>query len=247
VVYGEGAAKFYDLFGEKEDVGFYLDLARRYEGTVLELGVGTARLAIELARAGIDTWGIDNSRPMLEAARSNLEKESDPIRQRVHLEYGDVRNFDLDTTFDLVYFPSFGFDHLVTRNEQVAALGCIRRHLSPDGVYAFDLAHVPELDEKQDWFVNHKSPDRGKTIVRVGLQQTGPKRRVVKTNIWYELYEEGRMVEKYYESGESYIHEPEALKHLLEENGFHVKAMYSDHDRNPFTEDSEMMVVIAKA
>jgi len=49
MTYREGAEKYYDLFGEKQDVGFYLDLAREQGGKALELGVGTARLAIQLA------------------------------------------------------------------------------------------------------------------------------------------------------------------------------------------------------
>jgi len=95
MTYREGAEKYYDLFGEKQDVSFYLDLAREQGGKALELGVGTARLAVQLARAGVEVWGIDNSPHMLGAAKAKLAKEKPDVRSRVHLEQGDVREFDL--------------------------------------------------------------------------------------------------------------------------------------------------------
>jgi hypothetical protein len=51
------ASKFYDLFGSKQDIAFYRDLALRRRKKALELGIGTARVAIELAKAGITVWG----------------------------------------------------------------------------------------------------------------------------------------------------------------------------------------------
>ena len=51
----EGTERYYDLFGVKDDAPFYIDLAHRHGDKALELGVGTARLAIQLARAGVET------------------------------------------------------------------------------------------------------------------------------------------------------------------------------------------------
>ncbi len=70
--YQKGAMKFYDLFGEKEDASFYISLARKHGKKALELGVGTARLAIQLARSGSEVWGIDNSIYMLKVAEKKL-------------------------------------------------------------------------------------------------------------------------------------------------------------------------------
>jgi len=95
MTYREGAEKYYDLFGEKQDVGFYLDLAREQGGKALELGVGTARLAVQLARAGVEAWGIDNSLHMLRIAKTKLAKEKPDVRSRIHLEHADVREFTL--------------------------------------------------------------------------------------------------------------------------------------------------------
>jgi ubiquinone/menaquinone biosynthesis C-methylase UbiE len=71
MTYRLAAAKFYDLFGSKNDVGFYKELALQSGKKALELGVGTCRVAIPLARSGITVVGIDNSVHMLRAQERN--------------------------------------------------------------------------------------------------------------------------------------------------------------------------------
>jgi len=244
MTYREGAEKYYDLFGAKDDVPFYIDLAMRHGRKALELGIGTARLAIQLARSGVKTWGIDNSPHMIRAALTNLSKEQPEVRQLVHLEQADVRNFDLGERFGLIYFPSFSFDHLLTHEDQVAALRCIRKNVAPDGIYAFDLSNVVERDS--GWFVQRKLLDNKSTVVRLGFHKTCPNKRQMSMDIWYELYKEGRMMERYHEGGEVFIHSAESIKQLLEENGFRINVIFGGHDRRSFTEDCEMMVIIAE-
>lgn len=246
MTYREGAEKFYDLFGAKDDAPFYIDLARRHGDRALELGVGTARLAIQLARAGVETWGIDNSPHMLSAAEANLTKETAEVRGRVHLELADVRDFDLGEHFGLVYFPSFSFDHLLTRDDQVSALRCIRRHIAPGGVYAFDLAHIPKLEADSGWFVQWKPLNEHRTVVRLGFHKTRPEERLMSVDLWYELYEDGRMLERYHEGGEVYVHTPDGVRQLLKENGYEFAEWYGGHDKQPFTDESEMMVIVVR-
>jgi SAM-dependent methyltransferase len=244
--YLEGSEKFYDLFGEKNDAPFYLAQARRRDGPALELGVGTARLAIQLARAGVEVWGIDSSRYMLNAAEANLAREPKKVRLKVHLRHADARNFDLPVRFGLIYFPSFSFDHLLTREDQLAALGNVRRHLVPGGVYAFDLAHVPEIKAGGGWFIQrHPYGDR-LVVVRVGYHKTDAEKRLMSMNIWYELYEDGRMLERYFEGSDVYIHTSEGVRGLLSEAGFEVAELYGSHGGEPFTSESPMMVFVAR-
>jgi len=244
MTYREGAEKFYDLFGDKDDASFYIDLARRHGGRALELGVGTARLAIQLARAGIETWGIDNSPHMLRAAKAKLAQEPAEVRGRVRLVEADVRDFDLGVRFGLICFPSFSFDHLLTREDQDVALRRIRGHLAPGGVYAFDLAHAGA--EGSGWFVQRRDLDEERTVVRVGYQRAHPGKPLVSLDLWYELYVHGRMMERYHEGGEVYIHTPDGVRRLLEENGLRIEASYGGHDGRPFADDSEMMVFVAR-
>jgi len=238
--------KFYDLFGEKEDASFYISLTHKYGKKALELGVGTARLTIQLARAGIDVWGIDNSIHMLKAAKEKITNLPQEIRKRIHLQYADVRNFNLNKKFDLIYFPSFSFDHLLSRNDQCYALAHIRKHLTSRGVYVFDLANVSINQEKNGWFIQNKQLNESQTVIRIGFRKVKPLQNRISINLWYELYEEGLLLEKYHEAGDIYIHSIESVRKLLKDNGFEITALYGSYDLKPFTNDSDMMVIVSR-
>ncbi|MFP3951755.1 MAG: class I SAM-dependent methyltransferase [Candidatus Bathyarchaeia archaeon] len=244
MTYRKGAERFYDLFGSKEDASFYIELAQKHDDKALELGVGTARLAIQLARAGIDTWGIDNSKHMLKAAELNLEKEPKEVQNRLQLEFADVRDFDLGEEFGLIYFPSFSFDHILSRKEQYRVLRQIRKHLKPDGVYAFDLAYISEVKAEKDWFVEKKGLEGDREVVRIGCNKTDPCRRLMSVYIWYEIYEKGKMLERYFEGGEVYIHSLEGIKTMLRETGYKIEAVYGDYDKNRLKKNSDKMIIV---
>jgi SAM-dependent methyltransferase len=118
------------------DVEFYLGLARKAAGPVLELGCGTGRVTIEIARAGIPIVGLDCEPNMIAAARRKSEGLANPF-----WVLGDMSDFALTRTFELVLIPYRSFQHLATDAKQRRALGCIRRHLRPGGRLAFDLTN----------------------------------------------------------------------------------------------------------
>jgi len=246
MTYRSGAERFYDLFGTKDDVNFYRELAHENGDRALELGVGTARLAIELARDGVEVWGIDNSEHMLRAARRKIAKEPPEVRSLITLRRADVRDFDLHETFPFIYFPAYTFDHLLIRGDQINALRCIHRHLRPSGVYAFDLAHVREGEPNSDWFIERRDLGEGQMVVRSGFLRRDCTARKASIDLFYDVYVDGKMKERYHEYGEVYIHTPEGIRELLEENGFRIKAFYGDHRKKPFTEESKEMVIITE-
>jgi len=246
MTYRSGAEKFYDLFGAKNDVDFYKELAHNHGDRALELGVGTARLAIELAREGVEVWGIDNSEHMLHAARRKIEEEPPKVRRLITLKKADVRSFDLEETFPYVYFPSYSFDHLLTRENQLSALHCIHRHLRTSGVYAFDLAHVKEEEPSSGWFIQRRNLRDEHMVVRSGFHRTSPAARTSSIDLFYDVYVDGKMTERYHEYGEVFIHTPEGVRELLGKAGFKVIAFYGDHDKVPFTKESENMVIISE-
>ena len=136
------AAKCYDLFGAKEDLKFYRELALHCGNKALELGVGTGRLAIPLAKAGITVFGIDNSTHMLKIAREKLARESAGVSKRVILKKGDMINFRLRQLFPFIYIPGSTFGHNITIEQQEQTLNCIHKHLEENGTLAFDLDQI---------------------------------------------------------------------------------------------------------
>src|ERR1700724_2732269 len=75
------------------DVPFYVDLARKSGGPVLEIACGTGRVLLPIARQGIAIDGVDNSLPMLSVLKSHIESGPPQVRRRVTLHNGDMRDF----------------------------------------------------------------------------------------------------------------------------------------------------------
>jgi len=244
--YLEGAEKFYDLFGEKDDVEFYVAQAKKHGGRALELGVGTARLAIRLARAGVETWGIDTSSHMLNAAEANASKESPEVRARLHLSLGDAADFALPQRFSMIYFPSCSFDHILDPARQRAALLNIRRHVAPAGVYVFDLYVADEVKAGSGWFVQRKSLDDGSTVVRSGYHVTRPEKRLMSLDMWYDHVMDGRVVERFYEGSDVYVHDAQSIRGLLEDTGYEVVEEYGDHHGKPYRDGDSLIVMVTR-
>src|SRR6201982_4159857 len=87
------------------DVPFYLDLARKSGGPVLEVACGTGRVLLPIARRGLEIHGVDNSRPMLAILKNTLAREPQDARRCVTLHEGDMRDFRLGAQFPLVIIP----------------------------------------------------------------------------------------------------------------------------------------------
>src|SRR5262245_42591953 len=98
-------AEYYDYVttqSRRQDVDFFVEMAQEAGGAVLEIGCGTGRVLIPIARAGLDITGLDRSTAMLAVCRRRLAQEPAAVQERVQLVQGDMRHFDLQQTFALV-------------------------------------------------------------------------------------------------------------------------------------------------
>lgn len=137
------SAKYYDgAYGNNlnlYDTPFYLDLARRYGGPVLEIACGTGRILLEIAREGIEISGVDSSESQLAVLNAKLLKEPEQTRNLVKTFKDDMRTFSLRRKFRLVMIPFRPMQHMYTIEDQVSALNAAKAHVMPDGVLAFDV------------------------------------------------------------------------------------------------------------
>lgn len=106
---------------------------------MLEYGIGTGRVALELARHGIAVTGVDASEKMLAHFRNKLRAESPEVRHRVKLVLGDMRRVTVKRTFPLVVAPFNALQHLYDRTDMERFLSRVRRHLAPGGRFVFDV------------------------------------------------------------------------------------------------------------
>ena len=128
-------ARFYDLdVGHLDyDRAFYLEMARRCGSPILELGVGTGRLAIPLAQAGFRVTGVDLSAEMLVALRRKRLPEG------LELVQAPFDRLRLRRRYRLAFWAFNSFMYLAAPDEQLAALQMAYRHLRAGGVLVLDL------------------------------------------------------------------------------------------------------------
>jgi len=240
------AAKFYDLFGKKNDLEFYKELALQSGKKALELGVGTARVAIPLAKVGIRVVGIDNSDFMLKEARRKLAKESKTIRENVILKKGDIRNFELKQSFSFIYIPASTFDHCVAVEDRVKCLTCVRRHLEDDGRFVFDVEQIRSDKPLASWWIDRKEIGKDEVVVRSIFTRRDFEKRICILDLFFDVYKNGKLAERYHEFGEVAILPNRELTDLLEELGFEVEAIYGDFDKSPYKPDSPKIILVTK-
>jgi SAM-dependent methyltransferase len=127
------------------DAAFYERLARQAGGPVLEVACGTGRIALALAKAGLEVTGVDRSEGMLTIARRKRAGLPTATQERLTLVNQDMTALDLGRRFGLVFVPFRSFQHLLTIDLQRKCLTGILGHLRPEGRLALHLFD-PRLD-----------------------------------------------------------------------------------------------------
>jgi SAM-dependent methyltransferase len=113
---------------------------------VLEYGIGNGRVALAIAKAGVQVTGIDLSQPMLDSLEAQLKTLPKQLRARVRWHQGDMRELELNERFPLVIAPFNCVLHLYARPDMEAFLARVRGHLAPGGRFVFDFS-VPHGED----------------------------------------------------------------------------------------------------
>ncbi len=237
-------AEFYDHvvpYRERQDVAFFIEMAQAAGGSVLEIGCGTGRVLIPIARAGIEIVGMDLSPSMLAVCRGNLAAEPTEVQARVRLVEGDMRDFDLDQKFALITLPFRPFQHLTTVEDQMACLTTLHRHLAPDGRLVLDLFNpsVPYLAaaERLEEFGDEPEismPDGRRVVRRSRITSRDYFNQVQDAElIYYVTHPDGRQERLVHAFPMRYLFRFEA-EHLLTRCGFEVEALYADYDKSSY-------------
>ncbi|MDE3096678.1 MAG: class I SAM-dependent methyltransferase [Chloroflexota bacterium] len=244
-------AALYDLVwgGLADDVQMYEQFARRGELPSLELGAGSGRVALHLARAGMDVVGIDTSLPMLARAEAALDPEA---ARHVRLVQADMRDFDLGgEKFDLVYCAANTFQHLLTTGDQLAALACVVRHLAPGGRYVMQVRAPRAIDwgvERTPLYLRWTRPIPGGDgrLMRFDATTTSAAAQTATTqHLFDRVSRDGTVTRWIIEYTLRYTGLPE-WELLLQSAGLRLAAVYGDSDLSPYTDESDTMVIVAE-
>ena len=243
-------ADIYDFSYEDftEDADFYQNLAESVNGPLLELGVGSGRVALPLARAGFEVVGLDNSPSMLEQARLHLKKAG-KLKGRIELIEGDMTAFDLGRQFGLVYVAANTFQHLLTSGAQLACVQQVTRHLQPDGIFAFSVRSPASVSwEPVDWAPvqlnwTREDPVTGDAIMKMAVDQPDPARMVRRITYFYDRVSRDGSVRRQVFSTELRHATQAELTLLLQQAGLRVTHVYGDYDLSPAGFGDELIFV----
>jgi len=242
-------ARYYDgayaSLRDGADIAFYRDLARETGGPVLELGCGTGRVLLPIAREGLACTGLDASRAMLDVLRA---KDPPP---NLRLVAAPMQAFDLGAErFRLIFSAFRPLQHLYSVEDQLACLAAVRRHLAPGGRFAFDvfvpdlarIAHVEEVDVEEGRF-----SDGDDEIVRLTSMRRDLVAQITHVTMRLERRRDGKVLgEEVERFGMRWYHRYE-LEHLLARAGFVIVALYGGFDRRPYDHVSGEAVIVARA
>jgi SAM-dependent methyltransferase len=202
-----------------EDVDFYVEEAREARGTVVELGVGTGRIAIPIAAAGISVIGVDSSRGMLDVCAERGREAG--VAELLDLRLGDLREPPVSERVPLVLCPFRSVLHMLTDADRRRALAAAHRLLVPGGRLVFDvfapsaddiaetqgrwLEREPGIFERADWDLDART---------LTLSVRGEAGESTMTLAWLD---------------------PLEWPALLEHAGFEIVELYGWFDRRPYT------------
>lgn len=242
-------ARYYDaIHGERrDDSGLWLSFAGRTDQPVLEVGCGTGRIALELARAGHGVTGIDPSPAMLARARQRAGDEAIDVT----LIEGKVLDLAPEADrYGFVLLPADVFLYCEDGEEQVATLGWLAGALRFNGTLALDLpGPAQQLDPASNGQVLLTFSGQTEDGERFDAYQVHEDDLAAQTRWLRVTYErvgaEGTVRRAHSEHHLRYVYRFEA-EYLLTLAGLSVVDVYGDYELGPLTNDSERMIFIAR-
>lgn len=241
-------AAFYDWENaqtvQRRDVGFWERLAAAAEGPVLELGCGTGRITVPVARGGAHVVGIDRSQPMLERAATKLRRVR--LARHATLVRGDIRHLPFRRAqFPLVMAP-YGILQSLTRERDLAAtLASVARVLRKGGRFGIDL--VPDLPRWSEYEARRTMSGRMGRRTKVSLVESVTQDRARGLTIFDQQYVTTR-------DGERRAHHftltfrtlsIRQMTSRLERAGFAIDVVLGDYRGGPWDQRADVWVILA--
>ena len=245
-------SRYYDLENADftDDLDFWLELAEAYGDPILELGCGTGRVVLNLARRGHAVTGVDNAPEMLARLEDKLRVATGKhLPTAPTLLRAAMHNFASDQSFALALMPFNTFMHLLTPEEQVAALTNIRQHLRPGAVLALDMPNPGEAyaATEQGLTLERTFADGANTIQQFSSVSVDRAGQLAQITWLYDSIAPGGAVTRTIVPLTLRYTFPGEMRLLLEKCGFALAHLYGDYSRAPFADGSPRMIVLAEA
>lgn len=223
------------------DIPFYIDYAKKQNGEILELGCGTGRVSLALAREGFRVTGLDLSNEMLDVFRHKLTVEPD-LKDKIAIVHGNMADFSLNKKFALVIAPFRAFQALTNDSDINSSLKCIKEHLTGNGIFIVNVFNPkPVMD--QSWCypetVQWERLDEatGNYVVRKHWgEKIDIKNQVIYPHNAYEVTDKNGSISRLTEDLKLKYYYKEQLQAVVENAGFKVKEKFGWYDKTTIEE-----------
>jgi len=235
----EKSAHLYDLFDQKANIEFFFHYASKVK-EVLDIGAGTGRIALPLARRGVKVVCIEPSPAMRREFETKLAQQPDSLA-RIDLLPGGASSFSLGRTFSAA-FLSGSFDHFLDDAERISSLTNIARHLDRRGTLVFDVYLGLMGDSGLSPAGRAKAGSR--EYRRFVGRKVLPNHRT-ETHLVFETYEDGKPIERVEEMSLAGITSRPEIHRVLQKSGFTVRGEWGDYDFTAYQEGDSLLIVEA--
>ena len=239
-------APFYDWENAqtlgRRDVAFWTRIATRAAGPVLELGCGTGRVTIPLARAGVEIVGVDRSAPMLERARKRMRGRPEGLRY----VRADIRALPFGGgSFPTVIAPYGILQSLTRPRDLTAALDSVARIIAPGGTFGIDL--VPDVPKWREYSnrVQLRGRSGGAHLTLVESVRQDPKRRLTTFHQTFLARRGARIEEHEFELTFRTLSIAE-MSRQLERAGFRIDAVLGDYRGRAWDARADVWIMLAR-
>ncbi len=240
-------APFYDWENARtlgrRDVPFWRRVAAGAKGTVLELGCGTGRISLPLARAGVSLVGVDRSAPMLSRAAARASR----IARTVPFVRADIRSLPFKRgRFAMVLAPYGVLQSLIRERDLRATLESVARVLRRGGTFGIDL--VPDVPNWREYESRVQLVGRmrgGGRLTLVESVRQDPARRLTTFDQRYVERRGGRTTEHAFELTFRTLSIPQ-MRRRLERAGFRVKTVLGDYRGQPWDARADVWILLAE-
>lgn len=246
-------ARLYDVDLQEDpgDLDLYLALAARTSGPILELAVGTGRVAVPLAAAGWPVTGVDVDPAMLERARSRVAAAGPAVADRIELVEADLVGLRLPGRFRLAFVALNSLLLLADRAAQVATLRTLADHLEPGGLAVVDI-WLPDADDLARYdgrlFLEYvrTDPETGRTVVKTGSALHDAATQVVTlTTIFDETDEAGGSPLRWVRRDRIRLVGADELRGFAEAAGLTVESIGGSYELEPLGPGATRAILVA--
>lgn len=225
------------------DLQFYKNwMPKETNAEILELCCGSGRLTIPLAKEGIKIVGVDNSKSMLDQAKTKAENE----KLDIHFIEADIRNLSLNNQYDLIFIPFNSIHHLYDNQDLFDTFRVVEKHLKNDGLFIFDcynpnIQYITEAEKAKNKIAEYITKDNRKVIIEQTMK--------------YESNTQINRIEWHYFINDKFhsiqnldmrMYFPQELDTYLQVSGFSILHKFGDFMENLFSHKSEKQIFVCR-